>query len=141
MENPYLSQARTQWDQARRRAFWQRMNANLRGKSMKLANFEEVSQRLHLRSPRFKGNQAIPINKIAGSVGRYGDFLQAFLPVTGKMQERWSRIAAIYLDPNSPPLPPIEAYKIGDAYFVRDGNHRVSVANQLGLPDIDAYVY
>ena len=31
-------------------------------------------------------------------------------------------------------------FKIGDLYFVRDGHHRVSVANSLGRQDIDAYV-
>ena len=31
-------------------------------------------------------------------------------------------------------------YKIGDAYFVRDGNHRVSVARQQGVEMIDAEV-
>ena len=37
-------------------------------------------------------------------------------------------------------LPPIEVYNIGDAYFVKDGNHRVSVARQLGNETIQAYV-
>jgi hypothetical protein len=37
-------------------------------------------------------------------------------------------------------LPPIDVYKIGDVYFVRDGNHRVSVAKANGLTDIEANV-
>jgi hypothetical protein len=36
--------------------------------------------------------------------------------------------------------PPIEVYKVGDVYFVRDGNHRVSVARANGLTTIEAYV-
>ena len=35
---------------------------------------------------------------------------------------------------------PHSLYKIGDAYFVRDGNHRVSVARQQGVEMIDAKV-
>ena len=35
---------------------------------------------------------------------------------------------------------PIELYKIGEVYFVRDGNHRVSVARANGLTHIEAYV-
>jgi hypothetical protein len=31
-------------------------------------------------------------------------------------------------------------YKVGDVYFVIDGNHRVSVAHQLGARTIEAYV-
>jgi hypothetical protein len=34
----------------------------------------------------------------------------------------------------------VSLYKIGDAYFVRDGNHRVSVARQQGVEMIDAEV-
>ena len=41
---------------------------------------------------------------------------------------------------NRSSLPPVELYKIGDIYFVRDGNHRVSVARQQGQVYIDAYV-
>ncbi|HEX9090347.1 MAG TPA: universal stress protein, partial [Anaerolineales bacterium] len=35
---------------------------------------------------------------------------------------------------------PIEAYELGEVYFVDDGNHRVSVAKQLGAKEIQAYV-
>jgi hypothetical protein len=38
------------------------------------------------------------------------------------------------------PLPPVELFKIGDVYFVKDGNHRVSVARDRGQIYIDAYV-
>ena len=37
-------------------------------------------------------------------------------------------------------LPAVELYKIGDAYFVRDGNHRVSVARANDVSHIEAYV-
>ncbi len=37
-------------------------------------------------------------------------------------------------------LPPIEVYRIGDAHFVRDGHHRVSVARALGIEQIEAHV-
>jgi hypothetical protein len=37
-------------------------------------------------------------------------------------------------------MPPIEVYQVGDAYFVVDGNHRVSNARQEGMKTIEAYV-
>ena len=37
-------------------------------------------------------------------------------------------------------MPPISVYRVGDLHFVEDGHHRVSVARQLGLEVIDAYV-
>jgi hypothetical protein len=37
-------------------------------------------------------------------------------------------------------LPPVELFKVGEVYFVRDGNHRVSVARARGQDFIDAQV-
>jgi hypothetical protein len=35
----------------------------------------------------------------------------------------------------------VELYRIGDVYFVKDGNHRVAVARQLRLDSIEAAVW
>jgi nucleotide-binding universal stress UspA family protein len=37
-------------------------------------------------------------------------------------------------------LPPVDLYRIGDAYFVADGHHRVSVARENEASSIQAYV-
>ena len=37
-------------------------------------------------------------------------------------------------------LPPIAVVRIGDAYAIRDGHHRVSVARARGAVTIDAIV-
>jgi nucleotide-binding universal stress UspA family protein len=37
-------------------------------------------------------------------------------------------------------LPPIEVYKVGEVYFVVDGNHRVSIARQEGMISIEGHV-
>jgi hypothetical protein len=37
-------------------------------------------------------------------------------------------------------LPPVELYEIGDAYFVVDGHHRVSVARYHDVPTLEAAV-
>jgi hypothetical protein len=37
-------------------------------------------------------------------------------------------------------LPPVQLIQVGDAYFVRDGHHRISVAHHLGQASIDAEV-
>ncbi len=37
-------------------------------------------------------------------------------------------------------MPPIDVYKTDDVYFVIDGNHRVSIARQLGAKTITAHV-
>lgn len=37
-------------------------------------------------------------------------------------------------------LPPVELIQIGEVYFVRDGHHRISVAQTMGQEQIEATV-
>jgi nucleotide-binding universal stress UspA family protein len=112
--------------------------ARLTGESSQLLSYDEVRQALNVAGGVDRGVQDIPLDAIVGSVGRYSDFTRDFLPRREVSPERWARvkIAATGLIG----LPPIEVYQIGDAYFVQDGNHRVSVARQLGASYIQAYV-
>lgn len=126
------------YQSARSRAFWQDIFSLLRGKSAELLSFDEIRAKLHLREESYRGLQDIPIDKIKGSVGRYRDFNSSFLPRKNVSQDRWSRVYAMASGQTG--LPPIEVYQIGDVYFVRDGNHRVSVAKQLGAKTIQAHV-
>jgi hypothetical protein len=123
---------------ARMSAFWEQVWALMRGKSIDLLRFEEVKQRLRLRDERYLGLKEIPLDNVVGTVGRYNDFTRTFLPRTNAVKSRWQRLDAMARGMEG--FPPIEAYKIGDAYFVIDGNHRVSVAKQLGATVIEAYV-
>lgn len=133
-----LVQAERDFQKARNRAFWAEIWAKLRGHSMELLNFEEVRQKLQLRDDRYIGLQDVPLNQIVGSVGRYKDFTREFLPKRSIDKDRWKRIDAMTMGLTG--LPPIEVYKVGDAYFVVDGNHRVSVARAAGMTTIQAYV-
>lgn len=122
----------------RNKAFWQEMLHHFTGKHIELLNFDEIRSRLHLHEEHYQGVHDVPLNQIAGSVGRYKDFTASFLPKKAEMQERWSRVYALANSLEGPPA--IELYKVGDVYFVRDGNHRVSVAHQLGSKTIQAHV-
>ena len=103
-----------------------------------LLSFDQVIELLRDRQGIARGIQPIPIASIVGSVGRYRDFDRAFLPLGGADAERWKQLDIAFNELRS--LPPIDVYKIGDVYFVRDGNHRVSVAKANGLTDIEANV-
>jgi len=103
-----------------------------------LVEFHEVARQVRARQQREMGTQIVPLDKIVGSVGRYKDFTRRFLPRHNINQERWTQIDAALNDQRG--LPPVELYKIGEVYFVRDGNHRISVARANNLPDIEAYV-
>lgn len=123
---------------ARRKAFWQEIMSLLRGQSTELLSFDDIKTRLRLRQESYRGLQEVPLDRIVGSVGRYKDFTSTFLPKTSEMQERWSRVYAKIHSMEG--VPAVELYKVDDIYFVRDGNHRVSVARQLGAKTIEAHV-
>ncbi len=123
---------------ARAKAFWQDLSSLVRGKSTELLSFEDIRTRLRLKAESYRGLQDISLDHIVGSVGRYTDFTRDFLPKTNEMRERWSRV---YAQINSQQgVPPIEVFKVGDVFFVRDGNHRVSISKQNGDKTIQAHV-
>src|SRR5919199_6610763 len=128
------------FSRARRKAFLRKVGAYLRGDpgSNQLLSFDEVKDALGAVSQVYLGMREVPVSKIVGSVGRHRDFDRAFLPSKPDLGTRWRRIDEI-MD-RGEELPPISLYKIGDAYFVGDGNHRVSVARQRGVEMIDAEV-
>jgi hypothetical protein len=106
--------------------------------SNQLLSFDEVKSALGAVEQVYLGMRTVPVEKIVGSVGRHRDFDRAFLPSKEDLGDRWKRIDRLMQ--RAEELPPISLYKIGGAYFVRDGNHRVSVARQLGVEMIDAEV-
>jgi hypothetical protein len=137
-----IFRANEAFSRARRRALWQGVLGFFKGKQAlraSLLSFDMVRGKLKIRGQHYAGLQVIPIDKIVGSVGRYQEFDRAFLPAQEYIRERWR---AVYLaqTAHSGGLPPIEVYQIGDAYFVRDGHHRVSVLKELGATAVEAYV-
>jgi hypothetical protein len=136
----YNFQADKDFSRARRRAFLRRIGAFLRNDpgSNQLLSFDEVKSALGAVEQVYLGMRTVEVEKIVGSVGRHRDFDRAFLPSKGDLGARWKRIDEMMH--RAEELPPIGLYKIGDAYFVRDGNHRVSVARQQGVEMIDAEV-
>lgn len=123
---------------ARRKAILREIIARFKGETTELLSFEEVRQKLKAQISSKKILKEIPISAIVGSVNRYQDFLRDFLPLQNIDMERWSNIDVA--NQGMIGLPPIEVYQIDEVYFVSDGNHRVSVAKQLGTEEIEAYV-
>jgi hypothetical protein len=138
-KEPYYRQlASIEWTHAKRAASVERMLSTIRFSQKALVPFEEVRKSLKLHHRYYRGVQQIPLDKIVGSVGRYRDFTRTFLPRSEGVRERWERVSAVV---SSTGTPPIQVYKVGDAYFVSDGNHRVSVARVHGADAIEAEVW
>lgn len=135
-----FEQAQTEEDfaKARNKAFFNEIQHLLSPEEASLISLNDVKQLIRPINETYLGMKVIPIDKIIGSEGRYKDFDNNFFPKSSHLRHRWEHVdeAAI----KSITLPPIKVYEIDGLYFVRDGNHRVSVAKARGTEFIDAEV-
>jgi nucleotide-binding universal stress UspA family protein len=133
-----IIQAVQDFRSARQKATLREIIARFKGDTSELLSFEEVRHKLNAQIGPKKELKEIPINAIIGSVNRYQDFSRDFLPGQNIDEERWANVEAANYGLIG--WPPIEVYQIDEVYFVSDGNHRVSVAKQIGSAQIQAYV-
>ncbi|MFZ0451739.1 MAG: Lrp/AsnC ligand binding domain-containing protein [Desulfatiglandaceae bacterium] len=101
-------------------------------------DFEEEQRQEEAFESVKRGIHSVPLDQIVGSVGRYHDFDSRFRPKQHVPRERLEHIRDAMR--NGKPLLPVKLYQIKDEYFVLDGNHRISVAKELGLSEIDARI-
>ncbi len=135
---PFDQQAEDDFYKARNKALFNDVQHFLNPDESKLLSFTDVKKMLKPQNEVYLGMQVVPVDLIAGSEGRYHDFDNHFFPKNVHLKNRWASIdKAILTDVI---LPPIVLYEIGGLYFVRDGNHRVSVARSQGVENIDAEV-
>ncbi len=133
-----ISRAVQDFRSARQKAALRDVIARITGSSTELLSYDEVRTKLKAQVGPKSVLKEIPIDAIIGSVNRYQDFSRDFLPGKNIDEERWAKIELANY--GSTGLPPIDVYQIDEVYFVSDGNHRVSVAKQLGVSQIQAYV-
>jgi ParB-like nuclease domain len=86
-----------------------------------------------------RGVREIPLDAIKGTIepNRAAQFDQDFRP-SKRTRSRWQSVWLAFH--RGATLPPISVVQFGDAYAIRDGHHRVSVAKALGAPTIPAIV-
>jgi hypothetical protein len=134
----FQNMARNDFGRLRTRETITRILSLVKARRDEMLSLGDVRTLLRPDSETYRGMQTIAIERIVGSEGRYKDFNRAFLPRHDKLMRRWMNVdMAHYQDIH---LPPIKVFEIGGAYFVRDGNHRVSVAKSQGAEFIDAEV-
>ena len=126
------------FNRARQQGTVQDILARLTGRSNDLLSYEDVRRQLKGHVIGRRELREIPLEAIIGSVGRYQDFTRQFLPRNPSTVGRWAKVKVEMEGLRG--VRPIEVYQVGDAYFVLDGNHRVSVARAEGASHIDAYV-
>jgi hypothetical protein len=121
----------------RRRAYRRLVDGIRRTKPDDLLALDETMRRLRPFERAYLGVRPIPLDSVVGTDSRASDFDRAFLPRRADMGARWHRVERAFRDAA---FPPIVVYKLGDAYFVLDGHHRVAIARQRGMHSIDADV-
>jgi len=130
--------SRQDFARAYRKGFWRSVLSWMGNYDNDLLPFDEVLKRVPLKGQSYLGLKQIETEKIIGSVSRFQEFDRAFLPRQTHTRERWESIDQAYY--KDVILPPIDVYQIGEIYFVKDGNHRVSVARERGQLYMDAFV-
>ena len=125
---------------ARHRAMLRQLAARLRGHPERgtLPAFDEARRTLGADNRVYLGRRVVEVSRIVGSVGRHRQFDSGFMPTRAGMAEKWKRVDRAFH--RGVELPPVRLYKLGETYFVEDGNHRVSVARYQGVEWIEAEV-
>jgi len=131
-------QAQEDFSKARNKAWINEMQHVMHPDKKRLLSLNDVKKILKPKNEVYIGLKTVPIKKIVGSEGRYNDFDNRFLPRSNELKQRWVNVDQAHL--SDIVLPPIQLYELGGLYFVRDGNHRVSVAKTQGVEFIDAEV-
>src|SRR5215210_3055266 len=140
---PYMNlneQVDADFTRARRRSRLRSAVARIRREhtSNRLLSFEDVRREHAANNRLHRGTRVVEMDQIVGSVGRWRDFDRSFLPARASVGHKWKRIDRAFQ--RGEDLPPVELYEIGDAYFVEDDHHRVSVARYHDVPTLEAAV-
>jgi hypothetical protein len=120
------------------RVYGKGLRSQLRAKLTGKANELKTLSRQPKSANSSKGTVVVSLSKIVGTEGRSKDFDRDFHPLKKHNRERWINIAVAR--DQGVTLPAVELVQVGDAYYVRDGHHRVSVAKALGQLEIDARI-
>ena len=119
-------------------AFLRRLWMFLRRRSARLRSFDEVIAGAQISNSHSAGTRPVPIQKIRGSLGKTGEFDDQFHPKREEDRTRWLSVAIARLSGRD--LPAVDLIELDGFYYVRDGHHRISVAQALGQQYIDAEI-
>jgi uncharacterized ParB-like nuclease family protein len=135
----YMDQlAIEKFNKALRKGMWRTIVSWFSKGCNHLLSLDQGSLKGNKQGQHYAGIQTVTLDQIVGSMGRAREFDRAFFPRQTHTRQRWLRLAKANY--RSEALPPVDLVKIGDHYFVADGNHRVSVARALGQDQIEAKV-
>lgn len=137
-KTPYTAEIEQDFSKAFNKALIHEIQHFLNPEEASLISFSDIKKLLKPENESYEGIKTVPVASIVGSEDRYKDFDSEFFPKSLHLKSRWESIDAAHH--GNIILPPVTLYELGGLYFVRDGNHRVSVAKSNGIEFIDAEV-
>jgi len=138
MAQCFAGVAQEDFERAKSKARISRILSFFTKKNDDLPTFEQIKEIAKPKGESYAGCKTILVDRILGSEGRSKDFNKNFMPRKGFMRNRWVRVATAFYEDKI--LPPIKVLDLGGMYFIRDGNHRVSVARAQKVAYIDAEI-
>ena len=133
-----LDRALSLFHRQKSQGFWRRLWMFLTRRSARLRSFDEVIAGGRIENGQSAGAHPVPIQKIRGSLGKTGEFDDRFHPRREEDRSRWLSVAIARLSGSD--LPAVDLIEVDGLYYVRDGHHRISVAQALGQQYIDAEI-
>ena len=142
--------ARDDFDRALRQARWAQLTGWLSGRSASDDRLPVLGQVTIVTGagdspaegragrPGRGGQEAVPIDRIVGSVEPVMCFDRHFRPTSQLPRERFERIAADVRSGRG--MDPVELYRCDGDYYVLDGHHRIAVARAHGERSVWATV-
>ena len=130
----------SEFSRASHLGFWETIRCLVTRHGTHPLSFNDIVSQVEVGRTVDLGVVDVPVASIVGSAGRIREFTPHFLPRIHNQhsKERWRNIYTLAV--TGVGFPPIEVYKVGQAYFVEDGHHRVSVARYLHWRTIQAHV-
>jgi len=109
---------------------------SLNRKHCSIPALDKIVQYVPPESESYLGTRDIPVEKIIGTENRSHDFSLNFYPRKTFNKNRWMKVYQLFSTDQMHES--IKVIKYGGYFFVRDGNHRVSVAKTLGIEFLTA---
>lgn len=110
----------------------------LHRRNNRLLSLHAVLAHADYRSETYVGLREVEIRRIIGTENRSQDYSKSFYPLHKWMTANWSKIYSL-MD-SGKIFDPVKLIEYGGYYFVRDGNHRISVAKFQNREFISAEV-
>jgi len=129
---------RQEFEHSHRQGVINKVWSKIIGRRFRLLDLREVQRTVHTKTKSHAGLQWVSVEQIVGSEGRSSDFDRAWRPLKTVSRQRWVNIATAQVQGVN--MPAVELIQVDDAYFVRDGHHRVSVAKAQGQLEVEANV-